>query len=105
MRNRLILIVALLAASTAAYADIDPNEHDVLVAIYNATGGSGWTNATKWNSGFDACTWQNVSCDADGHVTILDLSGNNLTGTFPDVVRPATARAAPPKAACPGCNS
>lgn len=58
------------------------NARDVLVALYNATGGTNWTNKTNWLSNNDISTWHGVSV-SNGKVTGLDLSLNNLTGTIP----------------------
>ena len=58
------------------------NARDVLVALYNATGGANWTNKTNWLSNNDISTWHGVSV-SNGLVTGLDLSLNNLTGVIP----------------------
>ena len=55
---------------------------DILVALYNATGGASWTNSTNWLSNNDISTWHGVSVSS-GNVTGLDLSLNNLTGMIP----------------------
>lgn len=53
-----------------------------LVALYNATAGSGWV--TGWNLNQPVCTpWSGVELDASGYVITIQLSGNNLTGTLP----------------------
>ena len=58
------------------------NESDraVLEALYNATGGSGWTNAGGWLGGPNLDEWHGVGTDALGRVTALDLSDNGLSG-------------------------
>lgn len=82
---------ALLALAQSATAGLHSGpEYDALVALYNATGGPAWSNATNtWGTG-DACSWFGVSCDQDGttgdntsHVTGVDLTNNNLTGSLP----------------------
>lgn len=55
---------------------------EVLVALYNATGGANWTHNTNWLSDKDISTWHGVSV-SNGRVTDLNLSLNNLTGTIP----------------------
>ena len=55
----------------------------VLVAIYNATGGANWTNNTNWLSDRPIGEWYGVTVNYQGHVTGLDLGGNQLTGTIP----------------------
>ena len=55
----------------------------VLVEVYNATGGANWTNNTNWLSDRPIGEWYGVNVDYQGHVTGLDLGGNQLTGTIP----------------------
>jgi Leucine-rich repeat (LRR) protein len=56
-------------------------ECDALQALYLSTGGASWTLRTGWNAG-NPCTWLGVTC-AGGHVTVIDLEANNLSGTLP----------------------
>lgn len=58
------------------------SERDILVTLYNATGGLDWTNKTNWLSNNDISTWHGVSV-SNGLVTGLDLSQNNLMGKIP----------------------
>ena len=57
-------------------------EVQALEALYNRTNGSNWTENTGWMTSDHPCDWFGVYC-ANGHVTGLDLSFNNLTGTIP----------------------
>lgn len=57
-------------------------ECDALVALYNTTAGSAWTDRTGWLSADDPCTWTGVTCDA-GHVNLLNFYSNNLVGAIP----------------------
>jgi len=61
---------------------VSPSERDVLVALYNATGGANWTNNTNWLSSNDISTWHGVSV-SNGSVTGLVLAGNQLSGALP----------------------
>ena len=81
----------LLTVGQSATAGLHSGpEYDALMAIYTSTGGPAWSNsAHTWGTG-DACSWFGVSCDQDGttgdntsHVTGIDLTNNNLTGTLP----------------------
>ena len=56
---------------------------DALAALYEAAGGSGWTNAGNWLTEAPVSEWHGVSANADGRVTALDLRGNGLAGTVP----------------------
>ena len=58
-------------------------DRDALIAFYNATGGSNWTNNTNWLSDEPLEEWHGVITDAGGRVTTLQLSENNLVGTIP----------------------
>ncbi len=55
-----------------------------LMALYNSAGGASWTLKTNWGeTGVAIGTWHGVTTNADGRVTALDISGNNLNGTLP----------------------
>lgn len=59
-------------------------DRDILVALYNATGGPNWTDTTKWLSDAPIGEWFGVQTDTTtGHVTRLTLPLNNLTGQLP----------------------
>ena len=66
--------------------EIPQSECETLVAIYTNTQGQYWENSTdnNWLTNFEPCSWTGISCD-DGHVIAIDLSGNQLTGTVPDL--------------------
>ncbi|REA60915.1 hypothetical protein DSL64_13520 [Dyadobacter luteus] len=57
-----------------------------LIALYNATNGSNWTNKTGWlvpgNVGDNPCGWYGVSC-TNGRVSYLSSNDNNLVGALP----------------------
>ena len=52
-----------------------------LIALYNSTGGAGWTNNDDWDSAQGLSTWFGVIVNGNGRVTEVDLSENNLRGT------------------------
>ena len=88
----LVLCAVLLAAcsdDTAPMApavtrtDTDNPDRQVLVAFYNAMGGTGWIRKSNWNSRNRIGTWYGVRTDSAGFVTELDLDNNNLAGTLP----------------------
>ncbi len=58
-------------------------DHVVLQALYEATGGEGWTHDDNWLSGRPLDTWYGVRVDDDGRVTDLDLEFNGLRGHLP----------------------
>ena len=57
-------------------------DYDALMAIYNATGGPGWTNMVDWGTSCDVCDWTNVECNAMGRVNNLILQFD-LVGAIP----------------------
>ncbi len=58
-------------------------DRSALVALYNATNGSGWTNSANWLSDRPLREWHGVTTDASGKVVRLSLEGNNLKGPIP----------------------
>ncbi len=63
--------------------DADHPDRPVLIALYNATGGSGWDQDRNWNSPSGIGTWYGVETNSAGFVTELELDDNNLTGSLP----------------------
>ena len=59
------------------------SDRDVLVALYNATGGPNWTNNSNWLSNQPLSEWFGVTMDTTDRVEHLNLSSNNLRGTLP----------------------
>ena len=69
-----------------------------LVALYRATGGSGWANNQrndgKWlvdDPNSSISEWYGVTTDDNGRVTKLELQGNNLVGSVPENLKLLTA--------------
>ena len=56
---------------------------DALAALYEATAGPDWTNATGWLTDAPISNWYGVATDEAGRITGLDLRGNELAGTVP----------------------
>jgi len=57
-------------------------ERDVLLALYQRTGGENWTNQSGWLVNEDPCSWYGVTC-VDGSMQSLDLANNQLSGPIP----------------------
>ena len=82
----LLLAAVALWAGLAAAAAAQGNaaaDRAALEALYDATGGPGWTDSTNWNTSAPIGEWFGVSTDAAGRVTGLNLRGNDLTGSIP----------------------
>ena len=58
-------------------------DRGALEGFYDATDGPNWAVGTNWLSGAPLSAWHGVTTGADGRVTELSLSGNQLTGTIP----------------------
>ena len=59
---------------------VSNSDRDVLVSLYRATNGDGWTNNQAWLSDAPLGEWYGVITDNNGLVTELDLSDNKLSG-------------------------
>ena len=81
----LLAAVALWAglATDAAAQGSAATDRAALEALYDATGGPGWTDSTNWRTAAPLDEWHGVSTDTAGRVTRLDLPGNGLTGPIP----------------------
>lgn len=62
--------------------EISMMECEALVSLYQNTNEAGWTQRTNWMLSDNPCEWYGVTCQ-QGHVTILALSNNNLSGSIP----------------------
>ena len=58
-------------------------ERDVLVTLYEATGGPNWARSDNWLTDTPLGEWYGVETDGSGLVVDLDLPVNNLAGTIP----------------------
>ena len=54
-----------------------------LIALYEATGGSGWINNANWASEAPLRQWYGVTTNAHGRVTELSLQENRVAGELP----------------------
>lgn len=68
--------------SCADVTEIPTDECNALVAFYHSTDGPNWTNNDGWLTTNTPCGWNGVTCDT-GHITILSLFGNKLSGSIP----------------------
>jgi hypothetical protein len=63
-------------------SEIPRAECEALAAVYSSTDGPNWIRSTNWLETTTPCAWYGVTC-AGGHVTGVELSGNQLGGTIP----------------------
>ena len=59
------------------------DDRDVLVALYEATGGPNWRNNRNWLSDAPLGQWHGVSVNDRGRVVTVSLVGNDLSGVIP----------------------
>ena len=59
------------------------SEREALEALYDATGGTNWTNNDNWLTDAPLGEWHGVTVDDSGRIVRLELSGNNLKGPIP----------------------
>ncbi len=76
---------ALTNFSFSDVPDVPQAQRDALVDLYNSTNGANWSNNTNWTSSNPVSTWFGVTTTniaGTEHVTQINLSQNNLTGTL-----------------------
>ncbi|KAL6658852.1 hypothetical protein ACP70R_002892 [Stipagrostis hirtigluma subsp. patula] len=92
IRWALLLLLALLATSSAHHADVGnltqlpvpilcrPDQAEALLQLKKSFSlDESATTLPSWRDGTDCCVWEGVGCDASsGHVTVLDLNGRGL---------------------------
>jgi Leucine-rich repeat (LRR) protein len=66
---------------TASHGIVE-EEYNALVEFYNSTNGTSWSDKTNWLSEQNVSEWYGIAV-TDGHITAINLSGNNLSGTLP----------------------
>ncbi len=75
------IFVALLMVVQVTTTYAQEIDRAALTDLYNAAGGANWANT--WDQQQPIRTWYGVTVNAQGRVTELDLSSNNLVGTLP----------------------
>lgn len=84
MRIAIALLLAGLAAGPS-HGQVPESDRQVLLALYNASNGPGWTNASGWNGPPGGeCAWFGIACNG-GRVVVINLQANGLAGTLPAI--------------------
>ena len=61
------------------------NEKKILEIFYDKTNGPMWKDSSGWGvDNVGVCNYRGVQCNGAGHVIVLDLSNNGLSGTIPE---------------------
>ena len=85
---------AMFYGSTVCDADTtEYNEREILIKLYDSTGGSTWRNADNWKEDtVSICDWYGVFCESEDYeegdevVLELHLPSNKLAGILPPQV-------------------
>ena len=59
-------------------------DREVLIALYKATNGDGWTNNENWCTDKPLREWYGIGTDGKSRVVSIILDRNNLIGTLPE---------------------
>ena len=70
------------AADAVAQGSV-ATDRAALVALYDATGGAGWTDSTNWKTSAPLDEWYGVTARWPGRVTKVVLHRNGLAGAIP----------------------
>ncbi len=58
-------------------------ERAALTALYNSLNGTQWTRKDNWLTDRPLNEWYGIGVDAQGHVIVINLPDNNLSGNIP----------------------
>jgi len=83
-------VYAATDCTNTGVTGISQTECEALIALYDDTNGSSWTNSSNWNTASAVITWYGVAVTA-GHVTTLNLNSNNLVGAIPSEIGSLTS--------------
>ena len=67
----------------APRAPLAAADREALSALYESAGGVYWAKNGNWLSDEPGSQWHGVATDPDGHVTVLNLRDNRLSGELP----------------------
>ena len=70
------------AGRTEPHGSVE-SDRAALEALYDTTGGTGWTDSANWKTAAPLGAWHGVTTDAGGRVTEVDLYDNALAGWLP----------------------
>ena len=82
-----MLIAAFVFSLLDLSAQTVLSERDILVELFEATGGQNWKRKAGWGSDKSICSWEGVVCGRigeSGPVSRLELWDNNLRGVVPE---------------------
>jgi len=63
------------------------DQGEVLRKMYESTNGSMWTiSPNNWQEGTDECQYTGITCNGNGHITLISLPNAGLSGPFPNII-------------------
>ncbi|WP_066218664.1 T9SS type A sorting domain-containing protein [Formosa haliotis] len=74
------------AVDKSLLLSVPDEEKQVLIDLYNATGGDSWSYNKNWLSDEPVDTWSGVTVE-DDHIVSINLYQRNLTGTLPESLK------------------
>ena len=63
---QMLITLVFLVAGLLCVAPADAQDRAVLMTLYEATGGSSWTESANWGTDEPLDRWHGVTTDADG---------------------------------------
>jgi len=77
-------VALLISLAPVAMAQLDADDRQALVDLYQATNGDQWFENEGWlGEPGSECNWHGIECLGGGEEFLLFLSGNNLVGALP----------------------
>jgi concanavalin A-like lectin/glucanase superfamily protein/fibronectin type III domain protein/Leucine Rich Repeat (LRR) protein len=86
-------VASLMQLGCANVTGIPTSECNALQYLYDTTNGPNWTHQDGWFRTATPCSWYGIIC-SNGHVFLLSLANNGLSGPFPPVLDGLTGLAA-----------
>ncbi len=87
----MLCAVLIISSEQITAADSRPDDSLALVAFYNSTNGSSWTDHTNWLTDKPIDQWVGVTLNVAGRVIDLSLSNNKISGSIPKEIGNLTA--------------
>ncbi len=86
LRLKLVSLLTVMIISSIGlnklYAQVAPEDRQILIDLYDATNGDSWTDKTNWGTSEPVGSWYGVTVASD-QITAIRLDENNLDGTIP----------------------
>lgn len=81
MKKNYWIIALVILIPLSIFSQVQEQDSLALVALYDSTKGTNWTNNTNWLTG-PVSSWYGITVSGD-RITKIDLENNNLQGKIP----------------------